>query len=101
MTRGECELRHGIGIDKVMYGTDYPHVEGTWPHTATRMRHTFEGVSEAEVAAIFAENAAEAYGFDLEALRPIGERIGPDSVELAAGPTAEDLARNGEAYLLR
>jgi hypothetical protein len=101
MTRLECELREGIGIDRIMFGTDYPHVEGTWPNTAARLRHTFGGLPEAEVRAMLGENAAEAYGFDLEKLDPLAGQVGPEVSNLLAGPTPEDLAKDCTAYLLR
>lgn len=101
MTRLECELRHGIGVDRIMFGTDYPHVEGTWPDTASRLRHTFGGVPEQEVRAILGGNAAGVYGFDLEALAKIADRVGPDPADIHSGPTEEDMAKNGSAYLLR
>jgi hypothetical protein len=28
---------HEIGIGNLMWGTDFPHPEGTWPHTRTRL----------------------------------------------------------------
>ena len=101
MTRIECEQRQSIGVDRIMFGTDYPHVEGTWPNTAARLRHTFGGLPEPEVRAMLGENAATVYGFDLESLGKIAERVGPDATSIAAGPTEEDLAKNGKAYLLR
>jgi len=101
MTRLECEMREGIGVDRIMFGTDYPHVEGTWPNTAARLRHTFGGLPEAEVAAMLGGNAAEAYGFDLEKLSPVADQVGPEVSTLLAGPTPEDLAQDGTAYLLR
>ena len=101
MTRLECELREGIGVDRIMFGTDYPHVEGTWPDTASRLRHTFGGLPEAEVRAMLGENAARAYGFDLEQLDARASQVGPEVSDLFAGPTDEDLAKDGTAYLLR
>ncbi len=101
MTRLECELREGIGVDRIMFGTDYPHVEGTWPDTASRLRHTFGGLPEAEVRAMLGENAAEAYGFDLGKLGDRASQVGPEVGNLFAGPSEEDLAKDGTAYLLR
>ncbi len=101
MTRLESELREDIGVDRIMFGTDYPHVEGTWPNTASRLRHTFGGLPEAEVRAMLGENAAEAYGFDLEELGVLASQVGPEVGDLFSGPTEEDLAKNGTAYLLR
>lgn len=101
MTRTECEQREGIGVDRIMFGTDYPHVEGTWPNTSARLRHTFGGLPEAEVRAMLGGNAATAYGFDLEELNPIAEQFGPEVSSLFSGTTPDDLAQDGTAYLLR
>ena len=97
----EIRLRESIGIDRLMFGTDYPHVEGTWPNTASRLRHTFGGLPEAEVRAMLGENAAEAYGFDLVKLGALAERVGPPVSELLRGPNEADLAKDGSAYRLR
>jgi len=81
----ECAERHRIGIDKVMWGTDYPHYEGTSPHTIEALRHTFHDVEPDEVRAMIGENASRVYGFDLEALAPLAARIGP-TVETVGTP---------------
>jgi len=78
MSRREAEMRHEIGIANLMWGTDYPHPEGTWPSTRKMMLETFHGLPEAEIAAMIGGNAAEFYGFDLDALTPLAERIGPE-----------------------
>ncbi len=79
--------RHRIGVDKLMYGTDYPHIEGTWPNTMAELRKTFATYDEDEIRAILGGNAAAVYGFDLAALAPIGDAIGPDLSELRSGAT--------------
>jgi hypothetical protein len=79
----ECAERHRIGIDRIMWGADYPHYEGTSPHTREALRHTFSGVEPEEVAAMLGTNAAGVYGFDLEALAPLVARIGPTVAEVA------------------
>jgi predicted TIM-barrel fold metal-dependent hydrolase len=73
----EGKDRHRIGLDKLMWGTDYPHLEGTWPNTMKSLRETFAGYPEDEIRALLGSNAARVYGFDLEALAPIADRIGP------------------------
>ena len=82
MTRQECDLRHVIGVEKMMWGSDYPHFEGTWPHTKEKLHATFAGVPEAEVRPIVGENAAKVYNFDVERLAPFVERAGPPVREL-------------------
>jgi predicted TIM-barrel fold metal-dependent hydrolase len=78
MSRREAELRHEIGLQTIMWGTDYPHPEGSWPITRDMMIETFTGLPEDEIAAIIGGNAAEFYGFDTEKLAPIVDRIGPE-----------------------
>ena len=77
MPRREAELRHSIGMENIMWGSDYPHPEGTWPLTRPQMKDTFVGLPEADIAAMLGANAARFYGFDVEALAPLVARIGP------------------------
>jgi predicted TIM-barrel fold metal-dependent hydrolase len=79
----ECALRYEIGVDRIMWGQDYPHTEGTFPYTRESLRNTFADVPVDEVAAMLGANAAEFYRFDLEALAPIAARIGPTVDEVA------------------
>lgn len=73
----EGKDRHAIGVDKLMWGSDYPHIEGTWPNTMDALRETFGDYPEAEIRSILGGNAAEVYGFDSEQLTKIAARIGP------------------------
>ena len=84
MTPAELEVRHEVGIQKIMWGSDYPHMEGTWPHTQEKLRGLFTGVPESDLRAMLGENAARIYGFDLTKLAPIAERVGPRVEEFAA-----------------
>ncbi len=65
-----------------MWGTDYPHPEGTWPHTQERLRGDFGDIPVEDARKLLGETAARCYGFDLEALRPIAEKIGPTPADL-------------------
>ncbi|MFN8040092.1 MAG: amidohydrolase family protein [Acidimicrobiales bacterium] len=80
MARKEVALRHEIGVGVLMWGNDYPHHEGTWPHTVEAMESTFVDVPEDEARAMVGLTAAETYRLDLDALAPIVERVGPASV---------------------
>jgi predicted TIM-barrel fold metal-dependent hydrolase len=77
MYPSEANLRYAIGVDNLMWGSDYPHSEGTFPHTVEALRATFSETPESELRRILGGNAARFYGFDLEELAPIAERIGP------------------------
>ena len=78
----EALERHRIGVDRIMWGADYPHYEGTPPYTLEALRHTYAGVPADEVAAMVGGNAASVYGFDLDALAPLVARIGPTVAEV-------------------
>jgi predicted TIM-barrel fold metal-dependent hydrolase len=78
MPRREALLRHEIGLDNIMWGTDYPHPEGSWPITGEQMHTTFDGLPEDEIGRMLGGNAADFYGVDVEKLAPIVARIGPE-----------------------
>jgi predicted TIM-barrel fold metal-dependent hydrolase len=82
MPGAETRMRHAIGVDRVMWGSDYPHVEGTWPHTKAFLSRAFDGVPEAETRRMVGENALACYGFDPHELAPVVERIGPEPTAL-------------------
>ena len=84
MPRREAELRHQIGVGNLMWGSDYPHPEGSWPYTREQMIETLRGLPDAEIAAILGGNAAGVYGFDVEKLAPHAARIGPEKRAFAA-----------------
>jgi hypothetical protein len=65
-----------------MWGTDYPHPEGTWPNTVPRLRSDFADVPVDDARAMLGVTAARCYGFDLDALAPIAARIGPRPSDL-------------------
>jgi predicted TIM-barrel fold metal-dependent hydrolase len=59
-------LRHRIGVDGMMWGSDYPHSESTFPRSRQVLDEILQGVPEDERAKIVCHNAARLYGFDLE-----------------------------------
>ena len=85
MTRGDAEDRNAVGVDKIMWGSDFPHEEGTYPHTREALAHTYSGIDPKEVSKMLAGNAAEVYGFDLTQLRKVADRIGPEVERVRAG----------------
>jgi predicted TIM-barrel fold metal-dependent hydrolase len=78
----EVPLRYGIGVDKIMWGQDYPHIEGTYPYTTEALRNTFAGIAPDEVAPMVGLNAARVYDFDLNNLSSVSEAVGPRVDEL-------------------
>jgi predicted TIM-barrel fold metal-dependent hydrolase len=80
---GEAAARTEIGVDRFMWGSDYPHDESTYPNTREGLRRAFAGTPRDELQQILGGNAASVYGFDLARLSPIAERVGPTYGELS------------------
>jgi predicted TIM-barrel fold metal-dependent hydrolase len=88
---GEAAVRHELGIEHYMWGSDYPHHESTYPYTREGLRRTFADTGEAELRKILAGNAAELYGFDLERLGALAAEVGPTVAEVAVPLADGDL----------
>jgi predicted TIM-barrel fold metal-dependent hydrolase len=86
MPAHEGVYRHEIGIDKLMWGSDYPHLEGTWPNTMDKLNATFGDYPEDEIRAILGTNAAKVYGFDLDEMTALAERVGPSLASIRTSP---------------
>ncbi|WP_261569725.1 amidohydrolase family protein [Frankia gtarii] len=80
--RAEIEMRHEIGVGRLLFGVDFPHPEGTWPNTRDWIRAAFAGVPEGEARAILGENAIDVYGLDRAALARAAARVGPRPAEV-------------------
>src|SRR5436190_18472733 len=90
MKRREIALRYEIGVGNLMWGNDFPHPEGTWPHTTEWLRSAFSDVPEDETRQMLGTTAAEVYNFDLDALAPLVARIGPTPEDLGQVEGAAD-----------
>ena len=66
----EVPIREQVGVDRIMWGSDYPHKESSHPFSKDAIRLSFAGVDPTEVQMMLAGNAAELYRFDLDALAP-------------------------------
>jgi predicted TIM-barrel fold metal-dependent hydrolase len=58
-------LRHDIGLDVLMWGNDYPHLEGAWPDSQHYLDKQMAGVPEDEVLRMVHDNAAELLGLSV------------------------------------
>lgn len=85
---GSMQVRHDIGLDRVMWGSDYPHPEGTWPKTRQSLEKYMKGIPEKEISMMLSENAVECYDLDVARLNKIAERIGPLKSDLTADKAA-------------
>jgi predicted TIM-barrel fold metal-dependent hydrolase len=57
--------REYTGLRCLMWGSDYPHWEGTWPNSQDAIEKLFVGVPEEEVDQIVRANAVETFNFML------------------------------------
>ena len=57
-----------IGLDRVMWSSDYPHTASTWPRSLKVIERQFADLPEEWTRKICRENAAGLYGFDLSRL---------------------------------
>jgi hypothetical protein len=76
-------VRDEVGVDRIMWGSDYPHLEGSHPYSREALRVTFSDVDPREVRAMLGENAAALYGFDYDHLQTIADDAGPTVDEVA------------------
>jgi predicted TIM-barrel fold metal-dependent hydrolase len=59
------QMREYIGVDNMLWGSDYPHAESTWPKSQDFIARIFKGAPEADVKKIISDNAARMFGFSL------------------------------------
>ena len=58
------QLRHMVGVDKIMWSTDFPHIVTRWPKSRELVEEQFAGVPENEKRAILAGNAVKFFHLD-------------------------------------
>jgi predicted TIM-barrel fold metal-dependent hydrolase len=88
--KSEIAMRHDIGVKNVLFGTDYPHPEGTWPNTLEWIKDAFASVPADEARLILGENAINWYKLDRAKLARVAERIGPRSSDVLGQPVPVD-----------
>jgi predicted TIM-barrel fold metal-dependent hydrolase len=54
-------------VDNFLWANDYPHHEGTWPHSAAAIERSMGGLDDASRARILGLNAARIFGFEVPA----------------------------------
>ena len=55
------KLRDIIGVDNLMWGSDYPHIESTFPRSQQILKEILVDCTEEEKAKIVGGNAARVY----------------------------------------
>jgi predicted TIM-barrel fold metal-dependent hydrolase len=78
----DMDRRHQVGVDNMMWGNDLPHPEGTFPYTRYWIRERFKDIAEDEARRMLGLTAAKVYDVDVDALRPLVDKIGPTTDEI-------------------
>lgn len=58
------EMRHHVGVDKIMWATDFPHQESDYPDSLTVLNRIFKGVPENERKMMVAGNCVKFFHLD-------------------------------------
>ena len=67
--RAGLELAENFNlVDNFMWANDYPHAEGTWPHSAEAIEREMGQLNDASRAKILGLNAAKMFKFDVDLL---------------------------------
>ena len=62
--RPALATRHMIGMDNLMWGSDYPHTDSTWPCSLEVLDELFEGIPDDERTKITSTNVKKLYGLN-------------------------------------
>ena len=58
------ETRHGIGVENLMWGNDYPHHDSIWPKSMSILDDVMTGVPVDEVRQMCLDTVCELYNVD-------------------------------------
>ncbi len=72
-----------LGPERVMWGADFPHDEGSYPFTTEALQHSFHDWDTDVMRNLLGRTAAEVYGLDYDHLSGLG--VGP-TVDSVATP---------------
>jgi predicted TIM-barrel fold metal-dependent hydrolase len=68
LSKADIEARHRIGVETIMFGSDFIHVEGTYPHSRRRLTELLSDVPAEDRFAICTGNGSRILRVDLDAL---------------------------------
>jgi predicted TIM-barrel fold metal-dependent hydrolase len=56
--------RHDIGVENLLWSSDFPHSATFWPHSREKIAKDFHDVTESDKRKILYQNSANLYGFE-------------------------------------
>jgi predicted TIM-barrel fold metal-dependent hydrolase len=101
MKRYEAEMRAEIGIERLMWGSDYPHLEGAAPVHRLVLRQVFGGLPEEDLRRILGLNAVDVFGFDRAQLEAGADRVGPTVADLSTTVSMDEIPKTFSWSLAR
>jgi len=97
MSNAEAKSAVQQGLtNNVMWGRDFPHLEGTWPFTRLSLRKTMEGIEPPAIQRILGGNALDVFGLDAAALTALSGKIGPTLGEVMTPLVPDDLPEDAK-----
>jgi predicted TIM-barrel fold metal-dependent hydrolase len=57
--RVAVEMRHHVGVDHIMFATDFPHIENEWPNSRPIIDEIYENVPADEKHKMWSGNAVK------------------------------------------
>lgn len=79
----DAKAMRKLGLHKVMWGSDYPHAEGTTPHSLAALRRSFSDWTPEDLDQVLTRTAADLYGFDVSKLESRAAEVGPTAAQVA------------------
>lgn len=96
---GEVATATNLGTSNIMWGSDFPHRESTYPYSIESLRIALADLDDKQKREVLSETAAKVYGFDLDALRPLADKYGPSPELLDTPLTEAELPTDNEWFL--
>jgi predicted TIM-barrel fold metal-dependent hydrolase len=101
MKRYEAEMRAEIGIERLMWGSDYPHLEGAAPVHRLVLRQVFGGLPEEDLRRILGLNAVDVFGFDRAQLEAVAHPGGPTGADQSTTVSMDEIPKTFSWSLAR
>jgi predicted TIM-barrel fold metal-dependent hydrolase len=93
-SKWDVDRRDVVADGHWMWGSDFPHDEGTAPYSREHLRISMRDVPTDEKRLLLAGNAAALYGFDLAALDKMAAEVGPTVAELDRPLEGDEMPEN-------
>ena len=65
---GTINTRYRIGVENILFETDYPHGDGTWPASQSLIGDVWGDIPNQEITMMCSENASQLYRHPLPKL---------------------------------